>query len=328
MLVTKVHLTQGKKVLHKPNLFVLFKRFYKVPYCFASKTLFTTWFLKRFILASLLLVSSQSYAQLVSEKLPSSGLHANAEYVKGDPKKPAVLILHGFLVTNEFHTVVAMGKALQAMGVTTLSPTLTLGIDQRAESVRCQSIHTHTLENDIDELNAWVQWLKAQGHEKIILIGHSSGSVELLEYMNKYADSAISSVIFTSMFYLSGKELGSRQDDFVAAQEMVQTGKKRPRNYHLLFCKGDYTATPESFLSYAQLNRDYVLSSLKALKVPTFTIMGGADKRYQSVGRDWLKALEQANTRLIIVEGANHFFSSEYEFDLQDQIVAIVENAI
>lgn len=272
-----------------------------------------------------LLVSLASFAQTVKVPIQALGIQAQAEYVQGDEAKPAVIIVHGFLTTNQFHTVVAMGKALQNIGVTTLSPTLTLGIDQRQESVKCQSIHTHTLEQDVQEIHAWVKWLQAKGHKKIVLIGHSSGSVEVLEYLNTHQDSSVVSAVFTSMFYLSGKELGTSADETNFALEALQQQKKPLKNYQLLFCKGDYLATPESYLSYSKITRPYLLSSLKKLSIPTHTIMGGADKRYQSVGENWLQDLQDSNTDLRIVEGANHFFSSEYEFDLQDHLTQILE---
>ncbi len=260
-------------------------------------------------------------AATVTNLMPSLGLKAHAEYNKGDSNKPAVLILHGFLTTNQFHTVKAMGQALNDVGVTTLSPVLTLGIELRKESVKCQAIHTHTLDQDIAEIDAWVQWLKQQGHEKIILVGHSSGSTEILEYLNRYDDKSVVSSIFTSMFYLNGSELGTSSDEIAFAQKAVAAKQKSLRKYHLMFCRGDYLSTPESYLSYMRLTRDYVIDSMKKLTIPTTTIMGGKDKRYQSVGTHWLEELKSTSTDLVLVEGANHFFSSEYEFDLQDRLV-------
>jgi len=74
-----------------------------------------------------------------------------------------------------------------------------------------------------------------------------------------------------------------------------------------------------------KLDRSYVLSQVKDLKVPSYTIMGSADKRYLSVGENWLTDLEHKGTNLITVDGANHFFSSEHEFDLQDHLVEIIK---
>ena len=273
-----------------------------------------------------LMALQASNAATVTQKIEALNLSASADYIKGDADKPAVLILHGFLTTNRFHTVVAMATGLNDNGHTVLSPTLSLGINHRKNSIKCNSIHTHTLENDVLEVKDWIDWLHQQGHQKIILLGHSSGSQELLEYLNRYQDNRIQAAIFTSLFYLNGKDLGILDNEIKQAESLVKQNINKPQKYNFLFCKNNYFATPESYLSYLKLDREYVLQSLTNLKVPSYSIMGGADKRYQSVGEDWLKELEATGTNLIVVEGANHFFSSEHEFDLQDQITEILNN--
>lgn len=274
----------------------------------------------------LLLIALQAKAETIVHKIESSSLKAEADYVAGDQDKAAVLILHGFLTTNKFHTVTAMAQALQEEGYTTLTPTLTLNISQRQNSVKCNSIHTHTLEKDVLEVTEWVNFLHNKGHKKIILLGHSSGSQELIEFLNTRKEIAIEAAIFTSLFYLKGSELGTIQSEVDYAQQALKDKQNRPHKYNFLFCKSNYYAVPESFLSYLKLDRSYILDSLKNLSIPSYTIMGSADKRYQSVGENWLKALEQTGTQLIIIDGANHFFSSEHEFDLQDTLNKIINN--
>ncbi|WP_051145171.1 alpha/beta hydrolase [Thiomicrorhabdus sp. Kp2] len=273
----------------------------------------------------LLSFAIESQAATVSHKLNNSEIHAEADYFKGETTKPAVLIIHGFLTTNKFHTVVAMSKSLQDEGFTTLAPTLTLGINKRQNSIKCNSIHTHTLETDVDEIQSWVDWLMSQGHQKIILVGHSSGSQELLEYLNTKPQTNITGAVFTSLFYLKGKELGTLENEIVLAKDLLSKNQNRPNKYSFLFCKNNYFATTESYLSYMKLDREYVLNSLNRLQIPSYTIMGSADKRYLSVGKNWLDEIKHTGTNLIIVDGANHFFSSEHEFDLQDRLVEIVK---
>lgn len=280
----------------------------------------------QFIFMSLLSIFSLgTSASVVEHKLANTNIYAEADYVRGDSQKPAILMIHGFLTTNKFHTVLAMAKSLQDEGYTTLAPTLTLGINKRKSSIKCNSIHTHTLESDVEEIKSWIDWLVSQGHKDIILLGHSSGSQELLEFLNTKSNAHITGAVFTSLFYLNGKELGTLENEIAFAQDLLSKNESRPSKYSFLFCKNNYFATPESFLSYMKLDRSYIIDSLNKLKIPSYTIMGSADKRYLSVGENWLDELDQTPTKLIIVEGANHFFSSEYEFDLQDRLVEILK---
>ncbi len=271
-----------------------------------------------------LFLSTNVQAQEITQPIETLDIKAQADFLQGDKNKPAILILHGFLTTNKFHTVVAMSQGLNAEGYTVLSPTLTLNINQRNSSIKCNSVHTHTLEHDIMEVKDWIDWLFQKGHKNIILVGHSSGSLELLEYLNVYHDQRIKAAIFTSTFYLKGEELGTSQEDISLAEKLLQENPKKPHKYSFLFCKNNYFATPESFLSYLKLDRKHILDSIRKLDIPSYSIMGKADKRYQSVGENWLSELESTGTKLIIIDGANHFFSSEHEFDLQDELISIM----
>jgi len=266
-------------------------------------------------------------AETVTHTITPLNLTAEADFVKGDDDKPAVVIIHGFLTTNQFHTVKSMAQAFEDAGYSVLTPTLTLGVNLRKQSVKCNSIHTHTLENDIIEVKEWIKWLETEhGKKQVAVVGHSSGSQELLTMLNDKQKSNVELAIFTSLFFLSGEELGTDPKELEYAKKALANNQKRPHKYSFLFCKNNYFATPESFLSYHKITRSHVLNQLKNLTIPSYTIMGKADKRYQSVGEHWLDELKQTGTNLIVVEGANHFFSSEYEFDLQEHIVNIIES--
>ncbi len=282
-------------------------------------------FILKCLSISLLCASIPAQAVTVAQKIPSLSLTAEANYMLGEEDKPAVLILHGFLTTNQFHTITSIANFLHSEGFSTLAPTLTLNISQRRNLLRCNSLHTHTLERDTMEIDYWIQWLQAQGHEKIVLIGHSSGSLNLLEYLaTKKPENVISSTIFTSLFYLNGEELGIIPDEVESARMLLKNRINKPGSYHFLFCNDQYYATPQSFLSYLKLDRAYTTQALNTIKTPSYTIIGGADKRLHKVGREWLNELESTPTNLIIIEGANHFFSNEYEFDIQDTILHIL----
>ncbi|VAW46130.1 hypothetical protein MNBD_GAMMA03-767 [hydrothermal vent metagenome] len=281
-------------------------------------------FLSKQLSILLLCLYFPAQATTIVQKIPSLNITAEATYLLGERTKPAVLILHGFLTTNQFHTITSILEFLQSEGFNALAPTLTLNISQRRNLLKCDSLHTHTLERDIIEIEYWVNWLQSQGHSKIILIGHSSGSLEVLEFLASRPHPNVSSAIFTSLFYLNGPELGILTEELASARMLLKNRINTPSNYHFLFCNDQYYATPQSFLSYLKIDRLHTLSALNHLKIPSYTIMGGSDQRYKKVGREWLNELQQTSTNLVIIEGANHFFSNEYEFDLQDNILQIL----
>jgi pimeloyl-ACP methyl ester carboxylesterase len=266
----------------------------------------------------------QANAEEVVLSFKHTPLKGVAEYSKGDANKPVVLILHGFLTNNQFHTITAMSDALQLEGYSTLAPNLTLGMNLRRNALSCTSIHTHTLQQDLQEVDQWVQWLSQKGHDRVILLGHSSGSQQLIEYVVKYPHPTIKQMLLTSTFYLNGTELGTQKRDLEYATKEINNGSSRPHPYSFLFCNNNYHATPESFMSYQTITRQRLLSTLSSIDIPTYTIMGGDDERYTKVGKNWLNELKATGTKLTIVEKANHFFALDGEPKLQEALIHVL----
>ncbi|WFE69393.1 alpha/beta hydrolase [Thiomicrospira sp. R3] len=268
-----------------------------------------------------------AWAQTVSLEL-TPGVFLQAEYDQPveSNKRIAVLVKHGFLTTNQFHTVRSMVQALNDQGLTTLSPNISYGISGRQDSLKCDSLHTHTLEDSRAEISAWIDWLVAQGYERIVLLGHSSGSQDLLFSQATEPHPSVELLVLTSMFYFNGVDIGTRPSDLSRARHMLLSGTPRPGHFSFLFCKENYFATPESFLSYHQLTRQQNLTHLQFVGVPVHAIMGTEDEILQQAGHHWLDELADAGVEVHSVEGANHFFSSMHEFDLQDHLIGIMNN--
>ena len=269
-----------------------------------------------------LLFSAMCEAETIREKLPS-GLYGVAEYRQGDVRKPAVLVLHGFLTTNNFNTVLGIMDLMTYNSYPVLAPTLTLNINARQGGLACDAIHTHTMQQDLAEIGFWITWLTRRGHTQIILIGHSSGSLQLLAYLNQNPIPAIKHVIATSLVYADGfnPQLLVEQQ-IAAAQRQQQQGDRSLQSYTLSYCKGNFLAPPEVYLSYTAWTQDRVLQALQQSPVPVTIIMGGNDERFQA---SWIEGLQQAGPELIIIPGASHFFDAHHEFDLHDVILSILE---
>lgn len=255
-----------------------------------------------------------TYAKTVSTTLPS-GVVINAEYSPGDPVRPALLVLHGFLQTREFQATKNIIDGLSDMGYGVLGPSLSLGVGNRRKSLSCEALHKHTLEEDLKELDRWVDWLLQQGYTSVVLVGHSWGGQHALAYVAQYPNRPITAVVAVSL-------VRSRQDEqTLAAQNeqasvRLQAGATGLNNYALNFCK-KYTATAQSYLSYAQWTDTKVLASVKNARPPVYVILGGSDRRIDDL---WVTALRSSGAVVSRIAGADHFFSSQYEFDLLDEL--------
>jgi pimeloyl-ACP methyl ester carboxylesterase len=260
-----------------------------------------------------------AHAVIVQQEM-HPGISANAEYLIGERSKPAVLLLHGFLQTRDFPTVATLARGLQDAGYTVLSPTLSLNIPSRSQSLACEAVHKHSLDDDVAEIRRWVNWLKARGHHAIVLLGHSFGSMQLLAYLSLNPDAAVKGLIGASLIEA---QIGPVSRPALIAQlENRVSGKQRALVTHpLSFCR-KYASTPEGLLSYVRWDQPRLLSALKQTPVSVKLIMGDAD---EMLGRNWIKALKHVQTPMVIVQGANHFMDGQHEFDLLEHTLKSLE---
>lgn len=257
-------------------------------------------------------------AQGETIELPLTGnLVARADYRKGTANKPAVIMLHGFLQTYEFPTIHRLAEGMADAGHTVLLPNLTLGITHRRQSLACEAIHTHTMQDAGREIDAWLKWLKTRHSGPIVLLGHSFGSVELLAYLSKRRDPAISRLIGVSIvegrIKLSPTETGKLIGEL---RQAVITGTPRVVTHPFSFCR-KFQATPASLLSYLEWTPQKVLDASARLPLPSLFIMGESDDR---LGPGWVEQLDRRN-RVTVIPGANHFMDGNHEFDLLDVVL-------
>lgn len=260
-------------------------------------------------------------ADIVEQRI-AQGKVLGAEYHAGRAQQPAVFLLHGFLQTHESPTVKRLADSLASAGYTTLSPTLSLGISRRAKSLPCEAAHRHTLEQDIAEIELWMDWLARRHPGPIVFIGHSYGSLQGLIYTARKPHPALRRMVALSLI-----DTEQKPNDTARAQMLASAKARLAKrdtglmNYTLGHCK-QFSATPQSYLSYANWNRKQVLDLARSSRVPVNVVMGSEDGR---MGKSWSQALLAAGVQVSSIDGANHFFDAEYEFDLHDLILNLLK---
>lgn len=253
----------------------------------------------------------------ISETLPN-GVKVTADYRTAvAANAPALLILHGFLVTHNFPTVQALAAEFSGKGYRVLAPSLSLGISGRRAGLACESIHTHTEAQDVAEIGFWVDWLARQGTGPIVLVGHSFGSAQLLNYMMQSPSPRVAGLVAISMSYVGAQGESLEPIELTRAQSMRTANDASLGRYHLIYCRGNYTATAESYLGYASMGRAEMLVRMRANRLPLKVIMGGGDQRF---GVDWVKDMQAVGVQVSVVPGASHFFDGTSEFDLLDAV--------
>ncbi len=266
--------------------------------------------------AAILLFGAVARSAPIEETLPG-GIVANADFRPGEPGRPAVLVLHGFMTTHRFGTVQTLVGDLAAKGYTVLAPTLSLDIPDREETLPCDAIHTHRFGDDLAELDWWVDWLADRGHASIVLVGHSTGSLHELAYVANQPHPAVKLVVGTSLAYIEQLPAPGIEAKHRRAREKRAADDRSLDNYSLVFCRDNFRAPASVYLSYVRWDREHLLDQLSETRVPLEVIMAGNDQRF---GQDWRDALADHGASIHVVEGANHFFDDMYEFELLDTL--------
>lgn len=265
--------------------------------------------------------SGVAWSAEITQRLPS-GLVAHADYRQGQNNKPAVLVLHGFMTTQNFGIVRTIAGELNEQGYTVLAPTLTLEIDQRRSGLACEAIHTHTMENDLAELGWWTQWLAARHPGPIVLVGHSSGSLQVIAYAATQPEVPLAAVVATSPIYFGQDYSPSlTETQIVRARQRIDEASPGLDRYALTFCDHSFVATPQSYLSYAGWDRTRSLEALRRVSVPVRVVIGSADSRATPA---WSESLREAGADVTVLEGATHFFDATHEFELLDVIAGVL----
>ena len=277
---------------------------------------------KHFLLSILLLFWSNSlYADTVSLKT-SKNIISTAEYQQGGPDKPLLIFIHGFLQTRSFSTVASLFDAFRDNDFSVLSPTLSLGISNRAQALPCESIHLHSLNSDTKEIDQWVQWAVAKGHKEIVLIGHSAGSVNITAYLGAKVHPQVKKTILISLTYFGPERAAAFETvaDAKKARDMLSNGDTGLGTFALSFCK-EYVSTAEDFLSYYDWSDKEVLKAIKHGNAENYIIIGSADER---IGKKWISELQQESGKVVVIDGASHFFDQSHEFDLLESLENIL----
>ncbi len=273
------------------------------------------------VILMLFSANTVGYADTLRLQAPD-GKYLTAERHRGDIRRPAILVLHGFLQTNEFQTTQNLISNLSMLGYTIVGPNFSLGISDRRQSMQCQAPHNHSFDDDLREIDFWVEWLRSQGHSRVIIVGHSWGSQHGMGYVEAYPKAPVSAVIAISL-------VRAEQAAAVQASQVAKAEARAARHdtslqpYALNFCK-TFMATPRSYLSYARWDDKRVIDSLARLrerKLPVYAVIGSRDNR---IDDEWVRELRRHAAQITVIEGANHFFSSVHEFDLSDRLETIL----
>lgn len=263
------------------------------------------------------------YAEELSLSLPNQTI-ANADFRPGPKDKPALLLIHGFMSTYNLNIIQIIAEE-EKDKYTVLAPNLTLNINNRRSGADCDAIHSHSMDDDVKEIDWWVNWLSNKGYKKIYLLGFSTGALQSSIYISKYHSTPVSKLILISPAYLAGNPFPIEQEknDIATAKAMLRNNKTQLHKFSLSYCKGNFLSPPKAFLSYKKWTAAELIRLVDNITIPKRIILGGNDQRF---GQALVEGLKKTDSKLVVISGANHFFDSPLEFEFLEKLDEAIRN--
>lgn len=281
----------------------------------------------------LLLASSMmSTIATAQEAITHNGLDADFYAADGDT---AVLLLHGTLAHNRMEIIATIaGLVADDYGLPVLAPNLSYQQPGREGMLDCGITHTHKDSDAVEEIAQWVEYLEAQGYQKIVVSAHSRGGAQMSAYLAERASANIGgAVLIAPAVYNAEYAATSYQSRFgVPLSEIMAEAQSLAPDTVMdvpgfVYCE-NAKATAAAVLDYytPRANRD-TPTNLTKISMPVAVIAGSED----DVVAGLPKALETTpgigdNVSLEVLEGADHFFRDLYADDVAATIADMAES--
>ena len=184
---------------------------------------------------------------------------------QSEKSKSIAIILHGTRGHQNLELITSLRDSLLDNGVDSLTINLSYGINNRVNDfLPCDIEHKHKQSNSQSEIKLWYEYIKKIGYEKIYLIGHSRGGLDIINFYEnisfKYQKSIDSIFLLAPISETWKSSVDRYKEDYnININDLVhQETKKLKINF--LGCE-DATVYSDSFLDY------YTKETQKELKM-------------------------------------------------------------
>lgn len=243
-----------------------------------------------------------------------------------------VLITHGTLAHNGMETIVILREALEERGIATLAINLGLGVDNRTGFYDCAAgVNRHRHDDALDEIGAWMGWLKGRGVDRIALMGHSRGGNQTAWFAAERDDPAVRAVLLLAPA-TSGHDTAAASYKRRFGKDLSSILKKAEgmapdallKGVPFLQCENT-TVTAAGFVSYyanePKRNTPWLLPKIAK---PTLVVAGSEDQIVTGL-KELVEPLTGENLRFLEVDGADHFFLDLFMEDVADAVDELLE---
>jgi len=260
-------------------------------------------------------------AEEVSLEYLGLEVSANIELAPGKSLKNeiTVLLVHDTQGHGRMELMAALQDGLHDFGINSLAITLGLGFDKRHGMFDCSMEQDHRHEDAVDEIAAWVQWLKEKGAQSIIVAGHGRGANQVALYAINRIDKAVKRVVLVAPLMQTEEKADSDyrarfgkplRPELAKAEELVA----REEDNQLLEVPGFLNCqhaqvTAGAFANYYGANAKFQTTNLlQSIKVPVLVAVGDADPGLNDVQAAEPDFAALKTVTLAVISGADQDF--------------------
>ena len=272
-------------------------------------------------LSLLALVPGVASAEPVQIKPSLLRLNGNLEMPAGKTATDGiVVILHGTLSWHGQETIVALQKNLKARGVGSLAITLSLGVDDRQRTRRCDVKHDYALAGAKREVGLWLEWLKGQNAKFVDLLGFSRGGAQVAAFAPEFQD--VRRVVLLAPAFATSVEQAEIYKrafghDLAAEIEEARKAPLQQRTVDFLTCKQAPVLNATFLDGYSEMPPRLAAKTGH----PTLVVVAGKDE----VVPDLAKRLP-SDVKPVVIDGADHFFHDLYGEEAADAIAKFLKS--
>ena len=261
-----------------------------------------------------------SAAEEVTLEYLGLDLTANFEMAPGKSfKDGAVLLVHDTQGHGRMELMAALQDGLRDNGINSLAITLGLGLDKRHGMFDCGLEQDHRHEDAVDEIAAWVRWLKDKGAASITVAGHGRGANQAALYAINKLDKAVKRLVLIAPLMQTPEKTEAEyrarfgkplRPELGKAEELVATerGNQLTDVAGFLNCQ-HAQVTAGAFADYYGVNEKFKTTNLlQSIKIPVLLAVGDADPNLGEIQAAQGEFAGDKTVTFAIVPGADQDF--------------------
>jgi len=242
-----------------------------------------------------------------------------------DSSDTIFIILHGTRGHQNLELISSLRDSLNDNGIDSLSINLSYGIKNRQNDfLPCDIEHRHTVNNSINEIKRWYEYIKQKNYKNIYLIGHSRGGLDIMSF---YRDLDVNDQDLINSIFLIAPISDNISDHIVNYKQKDNIDINLIKNNDLLEidflgCE-NATVTGKSFKSYYHyVDTTNLIDSLKSSLAQVYIITASDDSIAPLTHNRVKESIEgKNNLELYLIDGADHFFRDFYFDDLLEIVL-------